>query len=126
MTAPMVVANWINMQYYASTVDIKHFGSGDKTIHNVVGKFGVCSGNGGDLTTGLAWQSVHNGRNYQHEPLRLLCVIVAPCPAVSEMLQRHKTLENLLVNGWLSLVVLHEEQWFRFTTSRNRVAIISP
>jgi len=126
MTAPMVVANWINMQYYASTVDNKHFGSGDKTIHNVVGKFGIYSGNGGDLTTGLPWQSVHNGREYQHEPLRLLCVIVAPCQAVSEILQRHKTVENLLANGWLNLVVLDEGHWFRFTTARNRVPIMKP
>ena len=41
MTAPMIVTNWINMQYFASTVDQKHFGCGNKTIHNVVGKFGV-------------------------------------------------------------------------------------
>ena len=49
MTAPMVVAHWINMQYYASTVDNDHFGSGNKTVHNVVGRFGILSGNGGDL-----------------------------------------------------------------------------
>ena len=33
MTAPMVVTNWINMQYYASTVDNKLYGSGDKVLH---------------------------------------------------------------------------------------------
>ncbi len=78
MTAPMVVANWINMQYYASTVDPMHFGSGNKAIHNVVGRFGVLSGNGGDLMTGLPWQSLHDGVNYQHHPLRLLVVLAAP------------------------------------------------
>ena len=62
MTAPMIVAHWINMQYFASTVDNDHFGSGNKTIHNVVGRFGILSGNGGDLMTGLPWQSLHAER----------------------------------------------------------------
>ena len=37
MTAPMVVTNWINLQYHASTVDNKRYGSGNKVLHNVVG-----------------------------------------------------------------------------------------
>jgi uncharacterized protein YbcC (UPF0753/DUF2309 family) len=40
MTAPMVVTSWINLQYYASAVDNKKFGSGNKTLHNVVGGLG--------------------------------------------------------------------------------------
>ena len=50
MTAPMVVTNWINMQYYASVVDNVKYGSGNKVLHNVVGgRLGVFEGNGGDL-----------------------------------------------------------------------------
>ena len=116
MTAPMVVAHWINMQYYASSVDNQHYGSGSKTIHNVVGKFGVFAGNGGDLTTGLPLQSVHNGTDLQHEPLRLLSVIAAPRDAVSAIIQRNKVVEDLLINNWLNLVVLDEGEWYRFTT----------
>jgi uncharacterized protein YbcC (UPF0753/DUF2309 family) len=64
MTAPMVVASWINLQYYGSSVDPAAFGSGDKTLHNVVGAtIGVLEGNGGDLRVGLPWQSVHDGRS---------------------------------------------------------------
>jgi uncharacterized protein YbcC (UPF0753/DUF2309 family) len=115
MTAPMVVGHWINMQYYASTVDNKHYGSGSKTIHNVVGKFGVFSGNGGDLTTGLPWQSIHNGQDYQHEPLRLLSVIAAPKAAVADIIERHKVLEDLIANGWMNLVVLDKGEFHRYT-----------
>jgi len=43
MTAPMVVAHWINWQYHASTVDPLHLGSGNKVLHNVVGGISVCS-----------------------------------------------------------------------------------
>ena len=58
MTAPMIVASWINLQYYASAVDNRSFGSGNKLIHNVTGQLGVLLGNGGDLMTGLPWQAV--------------------------------------------------------------------
>ncbi len=37
MTAPVVVASWISLQYFGSTVDNRHFGSGNKVLHNVVG-----------------------------------------------------------------------------------------
>lgn len=123
MTAPMVVAHWINMQYYASSVDNRHYGSGSKTIHNVVGKFGLFSGNGGDLTTGLPWQSVHNGNSLQHEPLRLLSVIAAPRHAVADIISRHEGVENLLVNDWLNLVVLDQGIWYRFTGPQSWTAI---
>ncbi len=115
MTAPMVVAHWINMQYYASTVDNVHFGSGSKTIHNVVGQFGIYSGNGGDLTTGLPWQSLHDGTNYQHEPLRLLAVIAAPRSAIDEIVAKHSLLEDLLSNDWLNLVAIDEGSFHRYS-----------
>ena len=72
LTAPLVVASWINLQYYGSTVDNAVFGSGDKALHNVVGRQGVMLGNRSDLRPGLPWQSVHDGRDYVHEPMRLL------------------------------------------------------
>lgn len=118
MTAPMVVAQWINMQYYASAVDNKHFGSGTKTVHNVVGQFGVHSGNGGDLTTGLAWESLHDGQNYTHEPLRLMSLIAAPRDAVGEILDRHDNVRYLVTNGWLNLVVIDEAKAYRYTPQR--------
>ena len=63
MTAPMVVTNWINLQYHASTVDNRRYGSGNKVLHNVVGgHLGVFEGNGGDLRIGLPMQSLHDGR----------------------------------------------------------------
>jgi len=33
MTAPLVVTHWINFQYYASTVDNRRYGSGNKVLH---------------------------------------------------------------------------------------------
>jgi uncharacterized protein YbcC (UPF0753/DUF2309 family) len=115
MTAPMVVAHWINMQYYASTVDPIHFGSGNKAVHNVVGRFGVLSGNSGDLMTGLPWQSVHDGDKYQHHPLRLLAVIAAPRQAIESVIAKHEMIKHLLVNGWLQLIAIEDGVQYRYT-----------
>lgn len=118
LTAPMVVGSWINLQYYASTVDPLHFGSGSKTIHNVVGRFGAFSGNGGDLTTGLPWESVHDGKAYRHEPLRLLSIVAAPRETITAILERHSSVENLVVNGWVQLVAQEDGAFYRLTARK--------
>jgi uncharacterized protein YbcC (UPF0753/DUF2309 family) len=108
MTAPMVVASWISLQYYGSTVDNRVFGSGNKTLHNVVGTIGVLEGNGGDLRTGLPWQSVHDGERPAHEPVRLNVVIEAPIEAMNAVIAKHEGVRDLLDNGWLHLYAMDE------------------
>lgn len=103
MSAPMVVASWITMQYYASTVDPDLFGAGDKTMHNVVGRMGVLEGCGGDLRPGLARQSVHDGSALQHDPLRLTVLIEAPTSSIDEVLERSEGVRQLVDNGWVLL-----------------------
>jgi uncharacterized protein YbcC (UPF0753/DUF2309 family) len=106
MTAPMVVAGWISLQYYGSTVDNRVFGSGNKVLHNVVGTIGVQEGNGGDLRVGLPMQSIHDGAGLVHEPLRLNVVIEAPTAAMTEVIARHDLVRNLLDNGWMALFAM--------------------
>jgi len=108
MTAPMVVASWISLQYYGSTVDNRVFGCGNKVLHNVVGTLGVLEGNGGDLRTGLPWQSVHDGERLIHEPLRLSVVIEAPREAMTAIIEKHETVRNLVDNGWLYLFAIDD------------------
>ena len=108
MTAPMVVTSWINLQYYASTVDNKHFGSGNKTLHNVTAGLGVLEGFSGDLRVGLPLQSVHDGENYQHEPVRLNVIIEAPMDAMNAILEKHPAVRNLCDNAWIHLLKLGE------------------
>jgi len=109
MTAPMVVAAWINLQYYASTVDNRVFGSGNKVLHNVTGTIGVVEGNGGDLRVGLAWQSLHDGERLMHQPRRLAVVIEAPIAAIDRVLDRHPDVRQLARHGWLHLLAMNEE-----------------
>ncbi|MCZ4311931.1 DUF2309 domain-containing protein [Comamonadaceae bacterium G21597-S1] len=105
MTAPMVVTNWINLQYHASTVDPQRYGSGDKVLHNTVGgHIGVFEGNGGDLRIGLPWQSVHDGTQLRHTPLRLSVFIEAPRAAIDAIIERHGVVGDLVDNGWLHLL----------------------
>ena len=116
MTAPMIVANWINLQYYASTANPAIYGSGTKVTHNVVGVLGVCQGNGGDLQTGLPLQSVHDGQKWVHEPLRLHVVLEAPRERIDDVLAKHAPVRQLLENGWLIVFAMEREgeQLFRW------------
>ncbi|CAN5843520.1 hypothetical protein BH11MYX4_BH11MYX4_15110 [soil metagenome] len=108
MTAPMVVGSWISLQYYASTVDNRVYGCGNKVLHNVVGTIGVLEGNGGDLRVGLPWQSVHDGERFVHEPMRLNVVIEAPIAALNAIVAKHASVKALLDNGWLHLHALDD------------------
>lgn len=108
LTAPVVVASWISLQYYGSTVVPGLFGGGNKLLHNVVGGVGVVEGNGGTLRPGLPWQSVHDGENYQHEPLRLSVIIEAPLEAMNDVLRRHEGVKELFDNRWLHLIAMDE------------------
>jgi uncharacterized protein YbcC (UPF0753/DUF2309 family) len=119
MTAPLVVAHLINMQYYASTVDNANFGSGSKTVHNVVGGFGVVSGNGGDLQTGLPIQSLHDGAKWVHEPIRLLGILAARRSAIDGILAKHAGLRESIVNGWLNLIAIEGGNGYRYDHKGN-------
>lgn len=108
MTAPVVVASWISLQYYGSTVAPDTFGGGNKLLHNVIGGIGVVEGNGGNLRPGLPWQSVHDGEAFAHEPLRLSVYIEAPREAMTNILKRHAGVRDLFDKGWLTLFAMDE------------------
>lgn len=102
MTAPMVVTHWINMQYNASVSDNLKYGSGNKVLHNVVGgNLGVFEGNGGDLRIGLPLQSLHDGRRWMHQPLRLSVYLAAPREAIADIVERHEAVAQLINHDWL-------------------------
>ena len=107
MSAPMVVASWINLQYFASTVDNRFFGCGNKALHNRVGSLGVVLGNGGDLRTGLPLQSVHApDGSWFHEPLRLQVIVEAPTDRIDAVLASQPGVLELVENGWVRLFAL--------------------
>jgi uncharacterized protein len=108
LTAPVVVASWISLQYYGSTVTPELYGGGNKLLHNVVGGIGVIEGNSGVMRAGLPWQSVHDGERLMHEPLRLAVCIEAPREAIGDILKRHDGVRALFDNQWLHLLVLDE------------------
>lgn len=109
MTAPMLVTNWINMQYYASTVAPGIYGSGNKVLHNLVNETGVVEGNGGDLRIGLPWQSVSDGSKFVHEPVRLAVYIAAPVEEIEKIIAKHEVVKNLVKNEWLSIFHIDDE-----------------
>ncbi|HEY5137181.1 MAG TPA: putative inorganic carbon transporter subunit DabA [Candidatus Nanopelagicales bacterium] len=122
MAGPLVVGQWINMQYWCSTIDPDRFGAGDKTTHNVVvgadgadhALSGVLTGARGDLRIGLPWQAVavsapidgHWTELPHHDPVRLLAVICAPIEVVDDILTRQPQVARLVLGGWISLQVV--------------------
>ena len=103
LTAPVVVASWINLQYWASSVDPGRLGSGNKAVHTVVGGIGVAAGAGGDLLPGLAWQSVHDGAAFRHEPIRLQVMVAAERQRIDAVIAGHAHLRDLVQHGWIAL-----------------------
>ena len=109
LTAPVVVASWISLQYYGSTDAPDLFGAGNKLLHNVTGGIGVVEGNGGLLRAGLPWQSIHDGEQLVHEPLRLSVLIEAPREAIGAIVERHPEVRALFDNRWLHLFALDDQ-----------------
>lgn len=117
LTAPLVVAHWINAQYYFSAVDPEVLGAGSKTVHNLVGGAGVLTGPRGDLRIGLPWQSIGTRAGLHHEPLRLLAVVDAPLERIDGIIQRADIVADLVHGDWVVLVAPGTEPgtWVRRT-----------
>jgi uncharacterized protein YbcC (UPF0753/DUF2309 family) len=106
MLGPLMVANWINTQYFFSTYDNISYGSLSKLTHNIVGNFGVMQGNLSDLMHGMTFESLYEDDNKPyHEPLRLLTIIEAPKEAVIDVINSNLTLKELVKNQWLNIVL---------------------
>jgi len=117
LTAPQVVAQWINMEHYFSTVDNEVYGSSSKIYHNVVGRFGVMSGPWSDLRLGLAKQTVMNGDMPYHEPMRMLTIIEAPRARIEALIGRHELLQHYYHNEWVHLAAFdpEDQNWYRYS-----------
>jgi uncharacterized protein YbcC (UPF0753/DUF2309 family) len=109
MTAPQVVAQWINMEHYFSAADNEVYGGGSKIYHNVVGRIGIMSGPWSDLRLGLAWQTMMNGEMPYHESMRLLTIIEAPRERIDKLIARHEVLQHYYHHEWVHLVALEPE-----------------
>ena len=110
LTAPMVVAQWINMQYLFSTGNNVAYGGGSKITKNVTGKIGIMQGNASDLMTGLPLQSVYsNDREAYHEPQRLMTVVFAPKEMLDNIILSQPVLQKLFRNGWVQLTCIQPD-----------------
>jgi uncharacterized protein YbcC (UPF0753/DUF2309 family) len=106
MTAPLVVTQWISMEYYFSAVDPWFYGAGSKVTHNVVSGVGVMHGAHSDLESGLPLQGVNDGSRHYHEPVRLVAVLQAPISRISAIIQKHELLQHIFHNQWIHLMAV--------------------
>ena len=113
MTAPMVVAQWINASYYFSSVAPEVLGAGDKTLLNPVGDFAVIAGDDPDLRLGLPLQSVCDGQRPVHLPVRLLVAVEAPRDRLAEVVRNEPVVRQLADGEWIHLVCREgpEDEW---------------
>ncbi len=110
LTAPMVVAQWINTQYLFSTLNNVAYDSGSKITQNITGKIGIMQGNASDLMTGLPLQSVYlNDKKPYHEVNRLMTVVFAPKELVNKIILHQPVLKKLFGNGWVKLSLIEPE-----------------
>jgi len=120
LTAPMVVAQWINCQYLFSTLDNVSYGGGSKITQNVNGKLGIMQGNASDLMHGLPLQSVFAGDDDPyHEPLRLQTFVVSPRSTIDAIVGSQDVLRKLFGNGWVNLVCIDPEDDHAFLLKRD-------
>lgn len=103
LTAPLIVAQWINHQYYFSTLNPDTLGAGTKTIHNAIGSIGVLAGHSGDLRRGLPRQSVAVGDTLLHEPIRLSVIVQAPLDRIDKIISGNQVLRDLFDHDWITL-----------------------
>lgn len=106
LTAPVIVAYGINMQYYFSAVCPNEYGSGDKTLHNVIENVGVMDGNQSDLKIGLPKQSVFLMGNHFHIPTRLFVYVYAPKATVHKIINQCDKLKQLIEGHWFFLHII--------------------
>ena len=120
LTAPMVVAQWINAQYLFSTLDNVAYGGGSKITKNITGKMGIMQGNASDLMTGLPLQSVYSSDiKAYHEPQRLMSVVFAPKQLLDSIIQAQPVLKKLFGNGWVQLACIEPHNRIIYLLSRD-------
>ena len=122
LTAPVVVAQWINAQYLFSTLDNVAFGAGSKVTKNITGKIGIMQGNASDLMNGLPLQSVFKSDDTPyHIPMRLSVIVYAPKAKIDDIVGQQEILQKLFGNGWVHLICFdpEDEQKYRLNCHLN-------
>lgn len=106
VAAPVIVAHWINAQYYFSTVSNEQLGACNKAIHNVIPNIGVMEGNLSDLKIGLPQQSIMYKNQFVHQPVRLLVVIYGKRALIEQVINNNPTVKQLVDGLWVSLKII--------------------
>lgn len=127
--AAIPVCAGINLEYYFSTVDNRHYGSGSKLPHNLASMLGVMEGASSDLRTGLYQQMIEI-----HEPMRLLFVIETSEDAMRSIMERHEGISRLCHGDWIQLALIdpqtskilwwHKGEFIPYEPSKDKIPTV--
>lgn len=106
LSGPVLVAAWINLQYYGARVAPSAFGGGNKLLQNVVGGVGVMDGISGQLRGGPSEQSLSDAGRFMHEPLRLQVRVAASPSMIERALSRSPIIRTMVSNNWIDLATM--------------------
>lgn len=112
LNGPLLVTNWINLQYYASATAPNRFGSGNKIIHNITNEQFVIEGGSGDLRMGLSTQSISDGKKLIHEPVRLNIFIESSPEVLESSIEAAKDIQWLIDGNWIQMFCLDQDSHF--------------
>ena len=64
--------------------------------------------------TGLPTQSLHDGKEFRHSPMRLQVLIAASPSAIGRVIDKHPHIKDLVDNDWLHLTAIEDGQFYRY------------
>lgn len=105
MTAPLLIAHWINMQSFATAVDGVRLGNGGSLQHSVAAPaLAIPKCEDGNLPGAVRAFIRNDSEPWRRTPLRMAAWIEAPQSAIDRVLFLYSQIRSLIEGRWMYLL----------------------